>query len=142
MRTLLLVLMFSGLLYAGCTRLEFFHEKFTTSAGFVDGVSYSKFWRHGNGKHLEDIALIVYSDYDTTHESGLFGISIYGAGYQDRGGLVVTFSVEQPHGFWILDKYFDLRNGHFFHVYRRDPKHLAVQQESAISPLLQKIIAQ
>jgi hypothetical protein len=124
----------AAVLSAGCTR-----ERFCASCGYVDGnVSWSKFCRHGNERDARDIALIVYSDYNTV---GPLGVSIFGAGCQDRDGLVVTFAITEPNTILIMDKFFDLRNGRFFHVYRQDPKHLAVQQENAISPIIKRIIA-
>lgn len=139
----------AGFLSTGYGRAQFSasgfslgRERFSYSGGMTDQVSWSKFWRYGDGNDVNGIAFVVYCDYGTIKERDLCGASSSGGGYHDRDGRVVTFAIVEPNMLMILDKCMDVRNGRFFHVSQADANHLSVTQETGISPMVEKIIAQ
>jgi hypothetical protein len=136
MNKLIAPLIAASCLLSGCD----LRPKLQCSGGSYYNASWEKFWRTGNGKDENQIEFIVYGDYNPGRELQTEGISIYGEGSINLDGLVVNFSKTGKNSFGILNKTFDLNDGRFFYVYRKNESSLAVKQESLKSPLAQKII--
>jgi hypothetical protein len=119
---------------AGCDRT------FGAKGGIMNSAAVEIFWKGPGNANSSNIEYIVLSDYNPGHTNNTSGCSIYASGYHDLDGTVVTFAKNHHNQVIILDKFFDLKNGRFFHVRRKDSSHLEVIQKSIDDPLAQEAL--
>jgi hypothetical protein len=119
---------------AGCGRT------FSTKGGIMNGAAVDIFWKGPGEANSWNTEYIVLSDYNPGETNNGSGSSIYAAGYHDLDGTVVTFAKTDANQVIILDKFFDLKKGRFFHVRRKNKDHLEVVQKSIDDPLAQQAL--